>query len=290
MQAGLFVGLATIDIIYVVDEVPAANTKIVAQRQQLFTGGPATNAAITFSHLGGSATLVSSVGRHPLGAVIKQELQRYSVHLIDLNPELIDPPALSSVYVDRHGQRSVVSINTTLSDIRQPQLDPPILKKTRFLLVDGHAMEACQVWAQAAHSLNIPVVFDGGSWKPGTETLLKHIDIAICSADFRPPGCHNEDTAIEYLLSHGVKQVAITKGSDPVQFVSSSSSGFIEVSKTDAVDTMGAGDIFHGAFCFYFSGGADFVVALRKAAEIAAESCRYPGTRQWMEAHSPSQR
>ena len=289
MNAGLFVGLTTIDIIYMVDEVPGANTKIVAHSQQLLTGGPATNAAITFSHLGGSPTLVSTIGRHPIGAVVKEELRAFSVNLLDLSPESTIPPPLSSVYVDRHGQRSVVSVNATVSEIPQAQIDPSILKKAHILLVDGHAMKACQAWAHAARSSNIPVVLDGGSWKPGTGELLHSVDIAICSADFRPPNCSHEDSTIEYLRSRGLKQIAITKGSDPVQFVSGSSAGSIEVPKVEAVDTMGAGDIFHGAFCFYFSEGHDFPLALRKAASIAAESCRFPGTRQWMQARAGSQ-
>lgn len=289
MTSGLFVGLTTIDIIYTVDEVPGANTKIVARSQRLLTGGPATNAAITFSHLGGSATLVSSVGRHPLGAVAQEELHAFSVSLLDLNPESTTPPPLSSVYVDRHGQRSVVSVNMALSEFPPPQIDPSILKKARILLVDGHAIEACQAWAHAAHSSNIPVIFDGGSWKPGTEELLKSVDVAICSADFRPPACPDENATIEYLRSRGIKQIAITKGSDPVRFVLDSSDGFIEIPKVEAVDTMGAGDIFHGAFCFYFSEGHDFPLALRKAAQIAAGSCGFPGTRQWMQPRASSQ-
>jgi sugar/nucleoside kinase (ribokinase family) len=48
------------------------------------------------------------------------------------------------------------------------------------------------------------------------------------------------------------------------------------------VDTMGAGDIFHGAFCFFSSEGKGFVESLGEAANIAAESCRYKGTREWM--------
>jgi sugar/nucleoside kinase (ribokinase family) len=50
-----------------------------------------------------------------------------------------------------------------------------------------------------------------------------------------------------------------------------------------AVDTMGAGDIFHGAFCYFFSIGYGFEESLERAAEIASESCRYRGTREWAE-------
>jgi sugar/nucleoside kinase (ribokinase family) len=126
------------------------------------------------------------------------------------------------------------------------------------------------------------VVFDGGSWKPGTDQLLNFVDIAICSADFFPPGCTSEDTVIQNLLSAGVRQIAITHGANPVRFVGSPHSGLIEVPQVDAVDTAGAGDIFHGAFCFHIANGSSFVEALREAAGIAAASCQFHGTREWM--------
>ena len=77
-EQGIFVGLATIDIVYGVDEFPEANTKIEARSQEVFVGGPATNAAIAFAHFGGQATLVTAVGRNVLAAVIREELESTS--------------------------------------------------------------------------------------------------------------------------------------------------------------------------------------------------------------------
>jgi sugar/nucleoside kinase (ribokinase family) len=87
MASSIFVGLSTIDIVYGLDEFPAANTKIEARSQEVFVGGPATNAAITFAHLGGDAALVTAVGRNVLAAVVREELERHSIQLVDLNPE-----------------------------------------------------------------------------------------------------------------------------------------------------------------------------------------------------------
>ena len=67
----LFVGLATVDLIYTVDEVPRRNQKISVSGQQVSAGGPATNAATTFAFFGGRAELVTAVGSHPLAAVIR---------------------------------------------------------------------------------------------------------------------------------------------------------------------------------------------------------------------------
>src|SRR5271166_5809092 len=103
MTQAIFVGLSTIDVVYGLDKFPAPNTKVVALSQQVFVGGPATNASITFAHLGGQAALVTAVGRHPLAHMVREELQTHSIRLIDLNPKFDDIPVISSVTVDRQG-------------------------------------------------------------------------------------------------------------------------------------------------------------------------------------------
>jgi sugar/nucleoside kinase (ribokinase family) len=284
---GIFVGLATVDIVYRVDSFPGANSKVTARSQEIFAGGPATNASIAFSHLGGSPALVATVGRHVLANAILDEIKEYGIQLIDLNPEFDRPPSLSSVCVNDAGERNVVSANALRISTPPAQIDEILLDEASIVLVDGHSMRAAQAWSKAAHERGMPVVLDGGSWKDGTGELLKSIDTAICSADFLPPGCRNEQDVIAYLQSHGVTKIAITKGAQPIRFVSAANSGVVPVPHVDAVDTMGAGDIFHGAYCYYASTGRGFEEALRAAAKVAAESCRFHGTREWMR-HSAS--
>ena len=283
MAKAIFVGLATIDILYAVDEFPKENAKVAAHRQDLYAGGPATNAAITFSQLGGQATLVTAAGRNLLAGAIRDETSRYGVRLIDLKPESDQPPALSSICVNRAGERSVVSANAAQIPALVAQVDEAVLSGASILLVDGHHMPACRAWSAAARAQGIQTVFDGGSWKEGTDALLKTIDTAICSADFKPPGCRTSDDTIAFLQARGVKEIAITNGPEPIRFFKGSASGNVPVPQVHAVDTMGAGDILHGAFCYYVSNGCAVVEALERAARIASESCRFHGTRQWMQ-------
>jgi sugar/nucleoside kinase (ribokinase family) len=282
MIRGIFVGLSTIDIVYNVDEFPAPNTKIAARSQNVFAGGPATNAAITFAHLGGQATLVTAVGRHPLSQVIRHELDRYGIEFIDLNPDFDGVPALSSVAVDRHGNRNVVSANAARIAAPPAAVDLNLCEQASIVLVDGHSMQACNAWAAAAKDRAVPVVLDGGSWKQGTDALLANVHTAICSADFLPPGCTKEEEVLDYLGRRGVANIAITHGSAPVDFLCGGASGSIAVPRVPVVDTMGAGDIFHGACCYFAAMDYKFADALSAAAQVASESCRYPGTRAWM--------
>ena len=79
--------------------------------------------------------------------------------------------------------------------------------------------------------------------------------------------------------------MAITRGAESILYMHNGKIGEIPVERVEPVDTTGAGDIFHGAFCYRFSKpGHDFVDALTFAAQIATSTCLHIGTRAWMEA------
>src|SRR6185437_1149924 len=164
MPVGIFVGLSTIDVVYRVDKFPAPDTKIAAQTQDVYVGGPATNAAVAFAHLGGSPTLATAVGRHAMADVIRKDLDSRSVRIVDLSPEFTEPPTVSSVSVDSAGRRNVISANAGRITVSPAEADAPLVQKASVMLVDGHFMQACRAWAAAAHGGGKPVVLDGGSW------------------------------------------------------------------------------------------------------------------------------
>ena len=282
----IFVGLSTIEVTHNVDRFPKANEKVAASGQDVFVGGPAANACIAFVHVGGKPALVTAIGRHPLASMVREELGRYGIQSIDLNAQSVDVPPISSVTLDKKRQRNVVAANALRVHAAEAAVDRSVLTSARMVMVDGHYMQACQAWASAARALEKSVVFGGGSWKEGTDALLKSVHTAICSADFRPPGCANSAQAVEYLKARGVTNIAITHGGDPIEFVSGMSQGTLRLPQVEVADATGAGDVLNGAYCYYATQGHGFVQALSEAAEIATESCRFEGTRQWMEAQA----
>lgn len=285
--SAVFAGLCTLDLIQQVDHVPAADEKITAGRQVVAAGGPAANAAATFAHLGGAATLVTGVGDHPLAAGAKADLARLGVRLVDLAAGDPEPPAVSCVLVTAGtGTRAVVSRNATGQRLRVPDDLDSLVHGAELVLVDGHHPDLAAAALRAA--ADRVTVLDGGSWKEHLPGLLPLVDVAICSADLRPPG---GEPTLAYLAERGVAWRAVTAGPRPVRWAGPASAGDlageIEVPRVDAVDTTGAGDVLHGAFCHAMltAGTLDeaaFVAALRRAAEVAAESCRWFGTREWM--------
>lgn len=283
MGKGLFVGMTTLDLIYLTTRLPSKNEKIVASDYMVSAGGPATNAAVAFSYLGHQATLLSVIGSHPIRNLIVQDLESWGVAIADLDPHHLDPPPTSSILVTAStGERAVISLNATKSQVKADLLSPDVLQGVDVVLIDGHQMEIGGAIARQAKSLNIPVVVDGGSWKPNFEEVLLSADYAICSANFYPPNCHTEAEVFAYLLNLNIPHVAITRGERSVQYCSAGDRGHLLVPQVDAVDTTGAGDIFHGAFC-HFILHTNFTDALAKATEIASGSCQVFGTRRWMQ-------
>ncbi len=287
---GLFIGLTTLDCIYQADRPPAANEKVVALKSLMVAGGPATNAAVAFAQLGrkNQAVLSSVLGEHPLSTLLREDLQGQGVMLADLAVSRLEPPPVSSIVVSAEsGERAVISRNAADMQISTDQLSENILDGVDIVLVDGHQMMVSAQVAQWAKAKQIPVIVDAGSWKPNFETVLASADVVVASANFSPPDCETLDrsdgaAAFEYLRSQGVSKIAITQGADPVLYFDAEGekAGCVEVPQVRAVDTLGAGDIFHGAFCHFFLAHT-FEATLMKASRTASFACQHWGTRDW---------
>lgn len=282
MNRGLFVGLVTLDLIYLADSAPNNNQKIVATDYTVAAGGPATNAAVTFNYLGNQATVLGVVGSHPMTQLIRDDLANYKVAIGDLEPSTdLVPPVSSIIVTQATGERAVVSINAVKTQASSASIPPDILQNVDIVLIDGHQITVGDSIVQMAKANNIPVAIDGGSWKPGFEQILPFVDYAICSANFYPPNCQTGEDVFSYLSGFDIPHIAITHGQEPIEYLSGTKTGIVDVPQIQAVDTLGAGDIFHGAFCHYIL-RQSFTDALALAANIAADSCKFFGTRRWM--------
>jgi len=285
---GLFVGLCTLDVIQLVDHAPGANEKLTARDQVVAAGGPAANAAVTFAHLGGTARLLTAIGSHPLGVGAKADLRALGVTVTDLAVDSTQPPAVSSVLVTAStGERAVASTNATRHRLTPPDDLDALVAACDIVEFDGHHMELAVAAARAARTAGRTTVFDGGSWKPGTEDLLPFIDVAVCSSDFHPPGTHTPADTLRFLREYGVARSAVSGGADPIAWTAPDAEGAVEVPPVRVADTLGAGDVLHGALAHHLAlqdrpTPEDFAEALRAAATVASRSCASFGTRAWM--------
>jgi sugar/nucleoside kinase (ribokinase family) len=273
----LLAGLCTIDIVQRVAELPAPGEKVQSASVEVAAGGPATNAAVTVAALGGSPVLLTVLGAHPLAALARTDLDTYGVELIDVAPEHPDPPALSAVAVrERDGERTVVSRNAGRFEAEVPPIAETLGGfgvDVGAVLLDGHHPRLALGAARWARERGVPVLLDAGSWKPVLDELLPLVDIAACSAQFPVPA--------EAVLARGVGTVIVTAGKDPVRWWSGEGSGMVPVPAVCARDTLGAGDVWHGALA-YGVGRFELPQLIRFANEVAAERVRHTGPRSWV--------
>ena len=281
---GLFIGLTTIDIQFFVDEFPQPNKKVKTEPPDILVGGPATNAAVAFAHLNKGANLVSAVGKSPFNNFILTDFNKTQIQFADLISSQDKNPVLATVITSsKNGNRNIF---THYPEIIQPEFYAKQLFdriQPDILLLDGFYPEFAVECADLANNRQIPVVLDCGSWKPQYEELLSHADIAICSADFYPPGCSITDDIFDFLRRKKVIRSAVSRGGQSLLFQDEKGRGEVPVKKVKVIDTLGAGDFLHGAFCYYYLQlNFNFVNALKQAAGLATFTCKFEGTRTWI--------
>jgi len=151
------------------------------------------------------------------------------------------------------------------------------------VLVDGHHPLIARAAAGHAAARATTLVVDAGRWKPVMSDIVPHATDMVCSNDFRMPGADDSAATAVALVRSGVRTVVTTHGGDPVEWWSDGQSGSVPVEPVVVVDTLGAGDAFHGAYS-YFSVQNESSVADRveRSARVAALRCSMVGPRAWL--------
>jgi sugar/nucleoside kinase (ribokinase family) len=281
----LFAGRSTLDALYWLDQIPAEDTKAYARVFSAAPGGPALNAAVTHSLMGGEAMLVSAVGRGPWADLVRLELARRSIGLIDIAEGTSYETPLATVLIGkRNSSRTIV--NPPLSDVALGSLTgswqavvpaewdcvPPVV------LCDGFYLDRIFPLLAACHKSGASLCLDGGSWKPGTGELAPLLTAAICSERFVVPGVEpGAEAVLDWFAALGVPSVAVTRGPRAILALDRGRRFQVDIAPIEAVDTLGAGDVLHGAFSNLFASEQNFEPALRRAAQIATLSCKNHG-------------
>jgi sugar/nucleoside kinase (ribokinase family) len=292
---GLFVGLATLDLVQRVAQRPGADDKVVARRSDLATGGPAAAAAVTFRALGGHSVLLSVLGPGPVGRLAAGDLDHAGVQVVDVWGSGADLSISAITVLEETGQRSVVSRNAQDLSAVVPADLPTLTRDADVVLIDGHHPTVAVAAAQAAYAAGVPVVLDCGSPKPVYAELVPLADAVVCSADFvsgRLDGFDADGADVGHrfplvaatLLASGARMVAMTVGAAPVRWQTRETTGAIEVPPVTVRDTLGAGDALHGAVAFARARGVtDPERSLNFGVAVASLRVQHVGPRAWLE-------
>lgn len=244
---GLFVGLCTLDIVHRLDRLPGPDDKVTALGQDITAGGPAAGAALAFAALGGAATLVTAIGRHPLGEVVRVDLAAGGVDVVDASDSDAAPAVSTARVHARTGQRSVSSIDAANTDIEAPTGLAALAGAADVVLYDGHHARIGAAVARWAAATDVPLVLDAGRWRPVFAAVLPVADFVVASGAFTVEG--RRPTARD-LLSTRTAAAAVTHGDQPIEWATVLDAGALQVDAVAGGNTLGAGDAFHGAVSF----------------------------------------
>lgn len=276
----LCVGHIALDLIFSVSEFPDHPTKTPAHRHHRGVGGMSGNAAIALARLGAQVDFCGPVGSDDTAEVFEQVLRREGVGLSGLRRVPGASSSVSSIIVDRHGERMIFNAKGSALDAPGP-FDPSVLDGIDFVLVDPR----CPDWAEAAlleaRRRGIPSMLDGEvSPRGDLKRLVPLADWRVFSergllayADGEP------EALLQHLAAQAPsRRVVRTLGAQGLQWcdVQGQLQRMPAVQAGPVVDTLGAGDVFHAALGLALAEGQSDQDALRFAAAAAATKCSRP--------------
>lgn len=281
----LCIGHASYDVVLPLPDYPEENQKYALSQKVESGGGPAANAAVLLSKWGVRTAFMGQVGDdvYGRGVVLEIEASGVDVSLLHISPDL--PTPHSTILVNMaSGSRTILNVRQTprpmpFSRQRLISMNP------RILLLDGHEADvSLQALALFPGALSI---LDAGSVKPGTLKLAERVDYLISSESFALSYCDLSsltDSASAAVCLKKLSQltrgkVIVTLGEQGLLYWFQGRVHQQPAFPVKAVDTTGAGDIFHGAFAYGLLQGYSLEQNLRFASAASAISVQTLGSR-----------
>ncbi|MBI2876375.1 MAG: hypothetical protein HYY20_05795 [Candidatus Tectomicrobia bacterium] len=275
-------GLNAVDYLCVVPHFPRFDSKVKMATFRREGGGQIATALVALSRWGLTTSYLGKVGDDELGRYTRQELEREGVDTTHLRVAPGGTSQFAFILVDRQtGERTVVwhrdeQVNLTLQEVSRPAVTAG-----RVLHLDGHETEAAIQAARWAREEGIPVVLDIDDVRPGTAALIQEVDFLIADQDFprRFTGYADREAALREIASQGPREVGMTLGAEGAMALSGEGIVYRPGFRVKAVDTTGAGDLFHAGFIYGLLQGWGLAERLAFANAAAALKCRQLGGR-----------
>lgn len=270
-----------------IDRMPKLGETVAAPDFHMAFGGKGANQAYAASQLGSNVAMISKVGSDMLG---REYLKHFKESGIDVAGVSVGKKSngVAPCFIQGN-MNSIVIVQGANSELTPDVLEDyrDIIKNSKLIVLQQEiSLETDYRAIEMAHEYGVPVMLNPA---PAND----HIDIQhVAMCEFYSP---NEtelgrltkmpiDTidqikaAAHKLVDLGVKNVIVTIGSRGALWVSKDHEELIPSYKVDAVDSIGAGDSFVGAFSHYYTQGEDISTALKHANAYAAVTVTRAGS------------
>jgi len=275
----LCAGIIVLDEVFLVEGFPEPDGKTQAKAFFAVNGGCAANAAVAIARLGGRASLAG-----PLGGPAAEDANGDRV-LAALARENIDctgcvrvaglATPLSAILIDARGERMIVTYRDDRIATTTPRDPEGLVASADAVLADNRFPDFVRPICRAARARGLTVVLDADKPTQPSDELFRIATHVVFSSE-----CLRATTGLDD-LARGLAQIgtmtdaflAVTNGPGDVVWREGNDLRHSAAFAVEAIDTLGAGDVFHGAFALALVEGQSFPAAMRFGAAAAGLKC-----------------
>jgi sulfofructose kinase len=265
-----------------VDRVPPLPAKVLPFERRQLIDGMAVSAAFAFGRLGGSAQVWSRIGDDWLGEQARRSLTEEGFDVAGLHTVRGAATSQVAIIIDRRGDRLVVPFHDPDADPSPDWLPLAELDEADFLHCETRWVEGAEAALKAARAKKVPSMVDGEVAPAETlDRLIPLADYAVFSdAGLRIHArCDDVETALLKVGASHCGHVGASCGAEGYRWYENGRIRRVEAPKVEVVDTLAAGDIFHGAFALALVEGKSIEDAACFACAAASLKCTRFGGR-----------
>src|SRR5882724_8814098 len=277
------VGLNATDTLLIVPHFPAYAGKVPFVEELLSPGGQVASAMVACARLGLRTKYIGAVGDDERGRIQIESLKDTGINLdhVMVRPGCGNQSAY--IIIDRStGERTVLWRRDECLKVRPEEITEEMIACARLLHIDGHDTPMVARAAEIARRHRIPVTIDVDTIYHGFERVLPNVDYLVASSEF-PAAWTGESDPFKALESiqaeYGMKVAAMTLGAHGALALEAGRFHYAPAFVVNCVDTTGAGDVFHGAFCYAVLQGMTIAESLEFSNAMAAVNCTALGAR-----------
>lgn len=281
------VGLNATDTLLLVPNFPAYGGKVRIVEEVLSPGGQVASALTAAAKLGLKTKYIGTIGDDQRGEIQIASLRGTGINLDDV--EIRKGCANQSAYIvidQATGERTVFWSRPDCLELNPDRITADNVACAKMLHIDGHDTKAVEKAARVAREHGIPVSCDVDTIYPGFDRVLPLVDYLVSSSEFpaRWTGERDPFKALEIIQNeHKIPVAAMTLGADGAlaRVVDEGVNKYIHAPGfiVDCIDTTGAGDVFHGAFCYAVINGMAIEEGLEFSCAMAGLNCTKLGAR-----------
>ena len=275
------VGLNATDTLLLVPRFPAYGGKAPFVREIVSPGGQVASAMVTCARLGMRTKYIGSVGGDTAGKVLMRSLRGSGIDLSHVQLRRDCPNQTAYIVIDQAtGERTILWKRPDCLRIDPEHIAPEQILGAKLLHIDGHDTAAVEHAARIAHAHQMPVTVDVDTIYHGFDRVLPFVDYLIASTNFPVEWTSQRDPflALELIQrEYKMKVAAMTLGSHGAMALVEGQFHYSPAFVVNCQDTTGAGDVFHGAFCYAVVEGYSIADALELSNAMAALNCKALG-------------